>query len=523
MELKKNLIHRSYKKCEAKTQITIGDDYSVPDGKPDIASILQKKAELIVEEVHTEKGKVRLRGNLKMWVLYLAERSSQMAGCFTMEFPFDEILYMEGAATGDNLKIDWNIEELRVHVVHPGKLSVRALVSIYGDVMSTENHLIAESPMEQPGIYAKTGKITVAEPVPERRDSYRIRDEINLPVNKPNVQTVLWKDMQLRGLEVRIQEERLALKGEVLVLIVYQGEEDQASLQWLEQTVPFHGTLDVNGLTPEMFGFIETDISHQEIELKPDYDGEMRMFQLEMLLDVHMHIYEEQTLSVLRDAYGTKQKLDLKSEEIVCEKLRMCNQTKCRVSAQERLEDDLKILQILGHQAQLQNKRCRLTEEGLLCEGTMEVQILYVTANDSHPFGTANVSAPYSQLIEVPEIQKEDLWKVSERIDQISVTMPEGNLLEVRGNLQFYACIMEQCHMNNVVDITAEAYDMEAYKKAPGMTIHFVQPGETMWDVAKKNRTTVEEIRKMNEMSADEISPGQKLLLVKIPAEPVTM
>ena len=59
MELKQHLIHRNYKKCEAKTQIPIGDDYSVPDGKPDVAGILQKKVEIQIEEVHTEKGKIR--------------------------------------------------------------------------------------------------------------------------------------------------------------------------------------------------------------------------------------------------------------------------------------------------------------------------------------------------------------------------------------------------------------------------------------------------------------------------------
>ncbi len=522
MELKTNLIHRNYKKCDAKTQITIGDDYSVPDGKPDIASVLQKKAEISVEEVHTEKGKIKLRGYLKLWILYLTERSSDMVNCLTTEFPFDEILYMEGASTGDNLKINWSIEDLRVTIIHPGKISVRALVNLYGDVMTAQSYQVAENVEENTGVHVKAGSFTMAEPVLERRDSYRIRDEINLPVNKPNVQNVLWKDLQIRGLDIRMQEGRLSLKGEVLVLIIYQSEED-ASVQWMEQTVPFHGTLDVTGLTAEMFGFLETEVSHQDIELKPDYDGEMRMFQLEMLLDVHMHIYEERTLPYLQDAYSIKEKLDLKSEEVTYEKLRMCNQTKCRISGQERLEEHLKILQILGHQAQLQNRRCRMSEEGILCEGIVEVQVFYVTANDRQPFGTANISVPYSQLIEVPDIQKDDSWKVCESIDQLAVTMPEGNLLEVRGSILFHACIMEQCQLNNVTDITTESYDPEVYKKAPGMKIHFTQPGETMWDVAKKNRTTMEDIKKMNEINVDEISPGQKLLLMKVSADPITM
>ena len=69
MELKQFLIHRNYEKCGAKNQVTIGDDYSVPDGKSDISAILQKKAKLQIDEVHTEKGKVHIQGILKIWIL----------------------------------------------------------------------------------------------------------------------------------------------------------------------------------------------------------------------------------------------------------------------------------------------------------------------------------------------------------------------------------------------------------------------------------------------------------------------
>ena len=519
MELKTHLIHRKYKKCEAKNQITIGDDYSIPDGKPDIASILQKKSELQVEEVHTEKGKIRIRGNLKLYVLYLTERSSEKVNSLLMEFPFDEILYMEGAASGDNLKIDWSFDDLRVSIIHPGKLSVRAIVTLVGEIMVSESHEIAEEVEDREDVQVKKGTFSMAEPVMERKDSYRIRDEIQLPVNKPNVQNILWKDLQIRSLDTRMQEDRLAIKGEVLVLIVYQGEEDPGTVQWLEQTVPFHGMLDVTGLTSEMFGPIETEITHQDIEVKPDYDGEMRMFQLEMLLEIHMHVYEEHTCNVILDVYSTKEKLSLQSEEISYEKLRMCNQTKCRVTGQEKLEDDRKILQIVGHQAQLKNKHCTMNEQGILCEGNLEVQVLYVTSSDGSPFGTVMVSVPYSQLIEIPEIQKEDLWKINEVPEQIFISMPDSNLIEVRGTIHFNCCVMEQCRRDNITGITSENYDGEEYKKRPGMTIHFVQPGETLWEIAKKKRTTMEEIKKINDLNMEEVTPGQKMVLIKNTSE----
>ena len=522
MELKQNLIHRKYKKCEAKNQITLGDDYSVPDGKPDIASVLQKKAELQVDEVRTEKGKIKLRGNLKVYVLYLAQRSLEVLNCLEMEFPFDEVLYMEEAASGDNLKIDWNIEDLRVTIVHPGKISVRAVVTLFGEIMAAESYLTTEAMEDSENIYTKTGTFTMAEPIIERRDSYRIRDEISLPVNKPNIQKILWKDLQLRGLELQIQEGRIGIKGEVLMFAVYQSEDEQAMVQWMEQIVPFQGTLDVTGLTPEMIGFFETEVSHQDIEVKPDYDGEMRMFQIEMVVEIHMHVFEEKTCSCLMDAYSTSEKLNLQSETLRYEKLRMCNRTKCRISEKEKVSEEVKILQILGHHAKLVNKRCRLTETGILCEGNLEVQILYVTASDAKPFGNTAVFMSYSQLIEVPEINKEDRWNVTEKIEQIYIGMQDGGQMEIRAGISFEACVMEQCTLNNIKEITMENYDMEDYKKRPSMRIHFVQTGETLWEIAKENRSTMEEIRKMNELTAEEVDPGQRLLLLKKISAPVT-
>jgi len=523
MELKQNLIHRKYKKCEAKVQVTIGDDFSVPEGKPDIAAILQKKGELQVEEVHTEKGKIKIRGIMKITVFYLAERSTETANSLLLELPFDETLYMEGAVSGDNLKIDWNIEELRVTIIHPGKISIRSMVTLCGEIMASESHLITENVTEQSDIYTQIGTFQLAEPMIERRDSYRIRDEINLPVNKPNVQMILWKNLQLKGVDIRIQDGRLALKGEVQMLAVYQSEEDLGAIQWMEQTIPFQGTIDVTGLTPEMFGFIETEVSHQDIEIKPDYDGEMRMFQLEMMLEVHMRIFEERTCKYLIDAYSTKEKLNLLSEEVLYEKLRICNQTKVKVNGQEKVDEEMRILQILGNCGHLTNKRCRLTEQGLLCEGTLEVQVLYITARDSQPFGNTVISIPYSQMIEIPEMSRDDRVCVTQKVDQIFITMPDGSQMEVRGTLAFEVCVMQQCRLNNVTEITAEEYDLEEYKKRPGMCIHFVQPGENLWQIAKQNRTTAEAIKKLNDLSHEELLPGQKLLLLKTVATPLSL
>ena len=49
----------------------------------------------------------------------------------------------------------------------------------------------------------------------------------------------------------------------------------------------------------------------------------------------------------------------------------------------------------------------------------------------------------------------------------------------------------------------------------PGITVYMVKQGDTLWDIAKKFYTTMEEIISMNDLEDDQVSSGQPLILVK--------
>ena len=176
-------------------------------------------------------------------------------------------------------------------------------------------------------------------------------------------------------------------------------------------------------------------------------------------------------------------------------------------------------MQILGHHAVLRGRERKADGQGILCSGTLEVQVLYITASDRRPFGGMVLSIPYSQLIEVEDFSPGDAWEVHEMLDQIFLTVPESGKVEVRGTILLNVCVMDQRVLENITGVSAQAYDMQEYKKKPGMRIHFVQPQETLWTIARENRSTVENIKKLNELSADEVTPGQKLILLKQAAE----
>ena len=57
--------------------------------------------------------------------------------------------------------------------------------------------------------------------------------------------------------------------------------------------------------------------------------------------------------------------------------------------------------------------------------------------------------------------------------------------------------------------------DRQKIQEMPGITVYIVKTGDTLWDIAKRFYTTVEEICGLNELETDEVQPGYPLLLVK--------
>ena len=66
-----------------------------------------------------------------------------------------------------------------------------------------------------------------------------------------------------------------------------------------------------------------------------------------------------------------------------------------------------------------------------------------------------------------------------------------------------------------ILGIREEPLDMEALKKMPGMVGYVVQPGDSLWKIARKFHTSVEEIMETNGLIGSTIHPGDRLILMK--------
>ena len=87
----------------------------------------------------------------------------------------------------------------------------------------------------------------------------------------------------------------------------------------------------------------------------------------------------------------------------------------------------------------------------------------------------------------------------------------------MRAELVFNSIVFEQIEIPVITDVSEKPLDMEAVERMPGIIGYIVQPGDTMWNIAKRFSTTADQIKKVNQLDNEILRKGQKLLIMREP------
>ena len=153
--------------------------------------------------------------------------------------------------------------------------------------------------------------------------------------------------------------------------------------------------------------------------------------------------------------------------------------------------------------------------DGITAEGVFLVELLYHCADDSRPVAVLRRGIPFTQTMELKGVQAGDEADVSLRLEDVDFQMLSETEGELRATLTMEGAAQRQEKAGLVTDIRWE--EEKECKPMAGAVIYTVQKGDSLWKIAKKYRTTVEDIVAVNEIeNAVLIFPGQKLLIIRM-------
>lgn len=513
MELVKKHIHMNRRRGNVTSQITLDDDFNVPDSMDDAEELILDSGEIQIESAKNLGEKVAVKGKLNFRVLYRKPDGGIMTLAGTL--PFEENVNVPGLEEQDYIQVGWELDDLNIGLINSRKLSVKALVTLKiqaETLCSTEAAADAEFDGD---VETLKREITAAAIAVRRKDTFRVKEVLNLPGNRPDIETLLWQDIRLRGVETKPLDGKIHIDGELMVFAIYTGEESQAQIQCLEETVPFSGEVQLEESVEGMIPFITVRLIHKAMEVNPDSDGEMREISIDAVMELDIRLYEEEQTEILSDLYALDREAIPETGEACFDQIAARNTLKNKVQEKIVLDSGQRILQICHSDSDVKIDEVQIQEEGLHIEGVLEVRLLYLTAEDRSPVGSSVVMVPFRMTAEVPGITENSIYQLEPGLEQLTAVMLGGDSVEIRAAVTIDTLVLQPVCEQVILNVREEPLDMEKLKSMPGIAGYIVQSGDTLWKIARKFHTSVDAIMAANDLSDSLIHPGDRLILIK--------
>ncbi len=153
-----------------------------------------------------------------------------------------------------------------------------------------------------------------------------------------------------------------------------------------------------------------------------------------------------------------------------------------------------------------------ILNDRIIFEGELNVNFIYSNSQISG-IETKNIVIPFNHNMNCEGINQNSKLDVKIEIGTKDIIIMPDESIELKIDLNLLIDIFKSVEINIINDMKVEENkDNEVYS----IIIYFVKPGDTLWKIAKKFRSTVENIARINEIEDEnKIYPGQQLFIPK--------
>ena len=122
------------------------------------------------------------------------------------------------------------------------------------------------------------------------------------------------------------------------------------------------------------------------------------------------------------------------------------------------------------------------------------------------------VELPYQQVLKVPELKSEIPIVTKIKVKEIEYRNADSSQLQLKLILNVNMYFDEKRIIQGITQIEKEEL---LENNNPSLIVYYVKPHDTLWNIAKKYRSTIAEIKEYNFLKDDVIYPNQQLIIPK--------
>ncbi|KGG79937.1 peptidoglycan-binding LysM [Caloranaerobacter azorensis H53214] len=493
----------------------IEDEISLSEVKPNIKKILNIDGEIETLETRAVKDKILINGIIKYNILYAADDENLTIERIEDSTNFQEEILINGAEEEMNVDIKTNIEHIDCNLIDSRKMSIKTVLHFNTKVQSCSTIEIVKDIQGVEGIQTLKDCIRYNDIVGSNTSDTLVKEAFELSEDMPSIEHILKLNVKGYEREVRVVEDKVIVSGVVECAIIYYSDDEESRINHVKYEIPFTHFVDLPGAVKDMDNRVNIEISNVEYDIREDISGEKRVIDIEAFVKISAKVFEQREKEVILDSYSTKRKFKLIKKEVdvlenIAESISK-EVVKGVVNLPQNYEGIESICDLMAKPVLTDY---RVVENKLIIEGLLEADILYVGESTGEIMGFKE-EIPFKSYVDIDGIKEDMDIDIELVMDSLKFNRVNSRDIEIEGIVKNDVKVDRIKKIDIITEIEEDDKVVDLSSR-PSITIYIVQKGDTLWDIAKRFNTTVDELINTNDIiNPENIMPGEKIIIQK--------
>lgn len=488
---------------QKKQEFEIEGDVIVNDIKPDVLSIISTDGVPCVYKKEVMEGKVRIDGSINTYIIYLADDENGSVRSLNTTLDFTQVIDVSGCQPGMTLSEKVDIKNIECRILNGRKISVKTVLTSNSTIYSNDNIEIISNVNNLDDVQIANNSRVVNSLVGAGNTKVYAKDTISIEASDEAAE-IMKASLRIVNKDIKISYNKVLAKAETEVSIVYLTEDNR--IRNLDTRIPIMGFIDIENIADD--NICDVDYELKNLIIKPN-NADMHSIYVEAEIEVSCFTYETKTINLIEDLYSISSNLNFTQKEITTMSDKQNLREMCNINEQISVPE-LGSNQLYSANAKPRILNVTLKNGKAIYEGEVSIELLYGMNNGAE---AKNITVPFNFEVVSDAINEDCMMDTDMDIKRDDFIVNGDSTVNTNIDLEFSINVSRSERLNIINEISEEeARESNIYS----MVIYFVRPGDTLWKIAKKFRSTVEDIARVNGIEdADRIYPGQQLYIPK--------
>ncbi len=491
-------------------QVFIEEDILVPDTKPDMKDIVLMDGKVRVSDKGTDAGSLRVVGDLVLDILYTPEALANGVDypLVPMETRISFKNDTESLSHTKELDMCPTVENIDYTIVNERKFKVKALITFnvkeYNDV---EQQLFEGVKNEEVQLLKK--KIRYTDLAERKCETAEIREDIHLREDMPDIAKILRTNVNIIENHRQIARDKAVINATASYNILYISAEEEPRPMYYQGKCEFTQFIKLADTENVPGTRVNFQVAKLHVSPKGHEEESCRSMELCINVDTSIELFKNHEREIITDVYHHLKDVNFDSNDVKFMYLQGVGNTDINLRETVTVASAESIAYMEGR---VYETGSSLDHGKNIFEGVLVASIVGIENGDVFK---VKQEIPFRSYIELPGITKEMMAENEFCIKEINFEKLNNKQVEIHAVICAKTMVTKNETHTLIRSVDLVDPDKSLSDEA-SIVLYIAKKGDTIWKIAKKYRSTIDEICKINQLEQEnELKSGEKILIVR--------